>query len=89
MNQSPNIPGTALSLQCSSHNSRFSLFQIAFEQHKTQTNHLLLQKMPKRLSYTTVSRVTETWDLAKSKPNFEEKVGTDLLLKYVCDLTTK
>ena len=39
--------------------------------------------MPKRLSYSTVSKVVEIWELAKSKPNFEEKVGTDLLLKYV------
>ena len=29
----------------------------------------------------TVSIVTETWDLAKRKPNFDELVGTDLLLK--------
>ena len=39
--------------------------------------------MPKRLSYSIVSKVVEIWELAKSKPNFEEKVGTDLLLKYV------
>jgi len=29
----------------------------------------------------TVSTVTETWDLAKRKANFDELVGTDLLLK--------
>jgi len=37
--------------------------------------------MPKRLSYTVVTKVTQTWDYAKRLPHFEERVGTDLLLK--------
>jgi hypothetical protein len=39
--------------------------------------------MVKDLSYATISRVIESWDLARREPNFEDKVGTLALLRYV------
>jgi hypothetical protein len=37
--------------------------------------------MVKDMSYDTISKVIESWELARNSPEFEEKVGTLALLK--------
>jgi hypothetical protein len=37
--------------------------------------------MVKDMSYNTISKVIESWEKARNRPDFEEKVGTIALLK--------
>jgi hypothetical protein len=37
--------------------------------------------MVKDMSYNTISRILESWEVARSMPDFEENVGTLALLK--------
>jgi hypothetical protein len=37
--------------------------------------------MVKDMSYDTISKVIESWETARNRPDFEEKVGTLVLLK--------
>jgi hypothetical protein len=37
--------------------------------------------MVKDMGYETISKVMESWEAARKRPDFEEKVGTLVLLK--------
>jgi hypothetical protein len=37
--------------------------------------------MVKDMSFDTISKVLESWETARNLPDFEEVVGTDILLK--------